>query len=212
MSGKLEQEAATFENKIRTISEHLKDKVLTPAEQEKERILSQATAEKERIIAQAEKKAEEIVRAAEEKARLTLSTAESSLRLAVRQAVDTLKIALEKEVLTRTLQGMIQETEQCTDLMKDLLFAVVQSAVGTGAGQVEIVLSNDLKKRLGDFLKGKIVAQAMHGIALSDDTIPSGFSVRFVDKGFSYEFTHEALIELLSEFVRPEMRSYLFEK
>ena len=212
MGGNLEQQTATFENKIRGISEYLKDKVLTPAEEEKAKMLAEANAEKERIIAQAEKKAEEIVRSAEEKARHTLSTTESSLRLAARQATDTLKLALEKEVLSRTVGTALRETEAKTDLMKELLAEVVRLAMKAGAGQVEIILSDDLKKRLGDFVKGEIAAQAAKGVALSGDKVPSGFSVRFADKGFSYEFTHEALVELLGEFVRPDIRSHLFGK
>ncbi len=212
MGGNLAQQAATFENKIQHISEYLKEQVLTPAEQERDRLLAEANAEKERIIAQAEKKAEEIVHAAEEKARLTLSTAESSLRLAARQAIDTLKLALEKEVLSRAIGAPVREATGSAEIMKAVLVEVVRFTVGGSVGQVEIVLSDDLKKRLGDFVKGEIAAVAAKGITLSDDRVPSGFSVRFVDKGFSYEFTAEALAELLADYLRPEVRSYLFAK
>jgi len=212
MGGNLAQQTATFENKIQNISEYLKEQVLTPAEQARDRLLAEANAEKERIIAQAEKKAEEIVRAAEEKARLTLSTAESSLRLAARQAIDTLKLALEKEVLSRTVGAAVREAEGNAEIMKAVILEVVRVTVGGNAGQVEVVLSDELKKRIGAFVKGEIAAAAAKGVTLSDDRVPSGFSVRFVDKGFSYEFTNEALTELLADYLRPELRTYLFAK
>ncbi len=212
MGGNLTQQTATFENKIQHISEYLKEQVLTPAEQERDRLIAEANAEKERIIAQAEKKAEEIVRAAEEKARLTLSTAESSLRLAARQAIDTLKLTLEKEVLSRTIGAAVAEATKNPEIMRTVLVEVVRFTVGSASGQVEIVLSDDLKKQLGDAVKSEIAAAAKQGIVLSDDRVPSGFSVRFVDKGFSYEFTHDALTELLADYLRPDLRAYLFAK
>jgi hypothetical protein len=68
-----------------------------------------------------------------------------------------------------------------------------------------------MRKQLGDFVKGEIAAKAAHGITLSDEKVPAGFTVIFKDKGFAYEFTHEALTELMGEFLRAEIRSYLFK-
>ncbi|HOW52993.1 MAG TPA: hypothetical protein PLV42_13230 [bacterium] len=211
MSGNLQEQAKTFENKIKDISEYLKSNVLSPAEQEKEKILADANAEKERIIAQADKKAEQIVRAAEEKARHTLSTMESSLRLAARQSVDTLKIALEKEVFAQTAGAALKGALTNTEVMKNLLSEVIRQTAAAGAGQVAIALSDDMKKQLGDFVKGEIAAKGAKGMALSDEKVPAGFTVIFKDKGFAYEFTPDALTELMGEFLRAEIRSYLFK-
>ncbi len=211
MSGNLQEQTKTFENKIKDISEYLKSNVLSPAEQEKEKILAEANAEKERIIAQAEKKAEQIVHAAEEKARLTLSTMESSLRLAARQSVDTLKITLEKEVFAQTVGAGLKGALSNTEVMKSLLAEVIRQTAAAGAGQVAIALSDDMKKQIGDFVKSEIAAKAARGITLSDEKVPAGFAVIFKDKGFTYEFTHEALVELMGEFLRSDIRGYLFK-
>lgn len=211
MAGDLHEQTKNFEHKVKDISDYLRTNVLSPAEQERDRIIAEANAEKDRIVAQAEKKAEQIVQAAEEKARRTIETAESSLRIAARQAIDTLKIALEKEVLSRIVGGKVRETLSDRAVMKELLGEVVRQTVASGMGQVSLTLSDDLRRDLGDTLKKDIAVQATGGITLSDETVPSGFVVKFVDKGFAYEFTHDAVRDLLGDLLRSDLREYLFK-
>jgi len=49
-------------------------------------------------------------------------------------------------------------------------------------------------------------------IVLSEDSVLSGFSVVLKDGRLVYDFSDESITELISEFLREDLRHYLFNK
>jgi V/A-type H+-transporting ATPase subunit E len=176
MSGQNNAGSATFNEKIKDISQYLRTSVLTPAESEKEEILRGAREEKDRIIAQAKAEAERIVREAEERARSEKNTLESSLRIAGRQAVDSLKLALEKEVLKQSIEipaGQVLSNEAA---VKEFIGRVLDASLA-GSPELEAVISDELKVKISASVISSMAASAKNKMTLSDESIPSGFAV-----------------------------------
>lgn len=206
-------ENPSFEEKINDISDYLKNKVLDPAEKEKENIVSQANQEKEKIINDAKKEAEKIISDAKSKAEHELKTLESSLRIASKQAVDSLKLVLEKEVLKQTLEEPANKSLNSEAVLKDFIAEVINIYMKSNeVSDLEVVLSDNMKSKLKDYIKSQAKDSFKDKIALSTERIPSGFSVVMKDKGMMFDFSQESIVELLSDYLRPELRKFLFEK
>lgn len=203
------QSPQTFETKMQNISEYLKGRVLDPAEQEKKNILAEAREESSRIIEEARKEAEKIVAEAKEHAEREKNSLHSALRIASKQAIDTLKLALEKSVLKQLVAEPVSGVISSEEVVKSFIAEVIKTTAGQS---VEIMISDDLKNKISDYVKNEIVAKSSSKIALSAENIPSGFAVVLSDKQLMLDFTEESLIELLSGFIRSELREYLFEK
>ncbi|HRX14874.1 MAG TPA: hypothetical protein P5123_01020 [Spirochaetota bacterium] len=203
------QSPQTFETKMQNISEYLKGRVLDPAEQEKKNILAEAREESSRIIEEARKEAEKIVAEAKEHAEREKNSLHSALRIASKQAVDTLKQALEKSLLKQLVAEPVSGVMSSEEVVKSFITEVIKTTDGQSA---EIMLSDDLKKKISDYVKSEIITKSSSKIALSAENIPSGFAVVLSDKQLMLDFAEESLVELLSGFVRSELREYLFEK
>ncbi len=201
------------EEKIRDISQYLRKNILDVAEDEKKKIIDEAETEKKRIIEDAEKKASEILKSAHEQAEQEKRNSESAIKIAAKQAVGILKQNLEKEVLKKVIDKPVKEINGNNDVMKELLKEVLNIYLTKEtSGASELVVSDKIKKDLSDFIKSEIIAMSNNKMTLSEETIPEGFAVTIKENGLMFDFSSSALIELISNYVRPEVRNYLFEK
>ncbi len=203
--------SGTFETKIKDITEYLKSSVITPAEEEKNKLLSEANAERDRILAAAKAEAERIIKSAELEAKRTKENLESSLRMSAKQSVAALKLTLEKEILAKSAAALKTELGD-EKALRDFITEAVKVYVGrTDAPDVQVAFSKELRPRLESFMKSQIAVISGGKVTLSDSTIPAGFSFMVKDSGVAFDFSHEALAELLGTYLRPELRKYLFQ-
>jgi V/A-type H+-transporting ATPase subunit E len=206
------QSQGSFEDKMQNISEYLKTKVIDPAQSEKAKILEEAEAEKKQILENAKNEADKIITEAKSQAEQEKASLNSALRIASRQAVDSLKIALESEVLTKSVQEPSGAVLSSEEIIKNTLNEIIDIYLNKGSESVELVLSDQLKAQMSDYLKNEIKQKSASNISLSSESVPTGFSVKLNQKQLVYDFTQESLVELLSTYLRPELRGYLFSK
>ncbi|MDA3900111.1 MAG: hypothetical protein PF637_06280 [Spirochaetes bacterium] len=203
------QAAQPFETKMRDISNYLKERVLDPAQQEKQAIIASAHEESNRIIEKAREEAAKIKADAQESAIREKNSLNSALRIASKQSIDTLKIALEKSVLKQVVEKPVSQVISSGELVKEFISDVVKTA---GDETLEVRLSDSLRGKIADYVRSEIIAKFSAKVTLSDESVPSGFAVILSDSQLMYDFSEESLTELLSSFVRSELRTYLFEK
>ena len=67
-----------------------------------------------------------------------------------------------------------------------------------------------MKGKLNDYLADAV--GKVSGIRLSAENVPSGFAVSVSGTGLRFDFTEESVVELLTEYIRPELRKMLFNK
>lgn len=201
---------SSLDSKIKDISDYLKSSVLEPAEQEKNEIIAKAEADAEKIVEEAKKQAEEMVLNAKKETDVLKQNADSALKIATRQSIDRLKTALEKEVLTFVAVKPVKEALKSESIVKELVTDVIKHYFG--GGEIALVLSDELKGKISSYLNEQVAAKGTDKIILSDETIPSGFSIVSDNGALKYDFSEESVEELLTEFIRPELRKMLFSK
>lgn len=201
---------STMDSKIKDITDFLKSSVLEPAETEKDKILENAKKEAEKIISEANKNAATIIANAKKEAEIIKHNAESALKIASKQSIDKLKMALEKEILTYSVVNPTKTVMQSEEFVKDFIFEFLKHYSEKGA--FSIVLSDSLKSKLKEYIKQQIAVKGLKEITLSDESLPSGFAVVAQNGILRYDFTDESVVELLTEYIRPELREALFSK
>lgn len=201
---------SSLDSKIKDISDYLKSSVIDPAEKEKENIILEAQKNAAKIIEDAEKKAAEMISKAKKESEVLKQNMDSALKIAAKQSVDKLKNALEKEVLSFSVNQPVKETLKSESVIKDFILEILKHY--SNLGSFTIALSDELKKSLSSYIEEQIGSMGVKGIKLSDEKLASGFAIVSENGVLRYDFTEESVIELLTEFIRPELRKALFSK
>lgn len=199
----------SLDSKIKDISDYLKSSVLDPANEQKDVIISQARNDAAGIIEEAKKEAALILKNAKKESESIKVNTESALKIAAKQSIDKLKMALEKEVLSFSVEEPVKSALKSEQLIKEFISEVIKQY---STGSFSIALNDSMKKNMSSYIESQIAAHAGSKITLSKETLPSGFSVISQNGVLRYDFTEESVIELLVEYLRPELRKSLFSK
>lgn len=204
---------STVSGKIQEISEHLKANIIEPAEREAKKIIDEAQQKSVEIIAAAEKEVQGITLESEKRAKQKLDSVEAALRLSGKQAITTLKKALEGEILNRTLGQPLAVVLEDEEVLKAIISEMVKAYVEHDfSGEIEILLSEKNREKLKNYIKSESTKAIKDGIKLSIESVGSGCKVIFKENHAVFDFSAEAVTELLAGFLRNELRSYIFEQ
>jgi len=204
---------STASGKIQEISEHLKANIIEPAEREAEKIIEEAQRKKDEIIAAAEKEAQAITLSLEKKAKQKLDSVEAALRLSGRQAITALKKAMEDDILNKTLGQPLSVVLEEEEVLKVIISEMVKAYVENDfSGEIEILLSEKNRNKLNNYIKSESAKAIKEGIKLSLESVGSGCKVIFKENHAVFDFSAEAVTELLAGFLRNDLRSYIFEE
>lgn len=204
---------STASGKIQEISEHLKANIIEPAEREAKKIIDEAQRKKGEIIASAEKEVQGITLESEKRAKQKLDSVEAALRLSGKQAITALKKALEGEILNRTLGQPLAVVLEDEEILKTIISEMVKAYVEHDfSGEIEILLSEKNREKLKNYIKSESTKAIKDGIRLSFESVGSGCKVIFTENHAVFDFSAEAVTELLAGFLRNELRSYIFEQ
>ena len=199
----------SLDSKMKDLSDYLRKSVLDPADEEKQNIIGNAEKDAAGIIENAKKEAEKIIKQAQTESDNIKAKTDSALNIAARQAIDTLKTAFEKEVLTSSVVKPVNEALKSDDIIKEFVAEVLKS-YSNDDGSYELSLSEEMKGKLNDYIADAVGKSS--GIKLSAENVPSGFAVSVSGSGLKFDFTDESVVELLTEYIRPELRKILFNK
>ncbi len=211
MSDNSSVKIGSLDSKIQEISDYLKSSVIEPAQEEKQSLIEEGEKEKERIITEAKAEAEKIIKKAQSEADTLKQNTESALKIAAKQAIDRVKLAVEKEVLNFSVNEPVKDALKSDEIIKYFVSEVIEQYADSKINYT-ITLSDSTREKVSSYLEQQIKSKALEGIQISKDSLPSGFSVTFGDESLKIDFTQESIVELFTEYIRPELRKTLFEK
>lgn len=181
------------------------------AEAEAARIIEKAKNDAKAIKAQAQAEAEMIVKQAGEQGDLLKNSAESAVRQASRDILLKLQQELESRI-NRAVSGTAEQAmtpEFMAGLIRDLAakFATAPNAQITVLSAAKDV--NALNAALTSALKSSLSAQPK---VFADSGIKGGLEVSFKDGQVYFDFTAEAVTELVGAYVGTRLASMLENK
>ncbi|MDR1429644.1 MAG: V-type ATP synthase subunit E [Spirochaetaceae bacterium] len=192
---------------LQELIDKIKKDGIESASEEAVKIKRQAEADAGGIISAAKKEADALIAAAKADA----GRAEKAGIAAVEQASRNLVLAFKGEI-----QGLLDKLVQKEtgaaygpDTLKNAIPEVVKGWA-SGADSLQVILSEADRGALENFFRDKLSAVLKGGVDLkSDRNLGGGFRIAEKDGSAYYDFSAEAVAELLSAYLNPRLADIL---
>ena len=182
---------------------------IAKAEQEKEAILTAAKQEAEAIVAAAKAEAETLARNAQAQADASSRKASEAIRQAARDTV----IALKADLLTRlnaVTKACIGEA-MTPEVMEQIILKMAESyGKSSDSEALEVLLPKKEQDQTESYLKSRLLAELKADPEIHFTTdFNSGLQISFRGTEVYFDFSDDALSEVLCRFVGPKLTAVI---
>jgi V/A-type H+-transporting ATPase subunit E len=194
---------------VQELIDKIKKDGINSASEEAARIKQKAETEASEILEAAKKESAQIVTRGKQDAERFEKAGVAALEQAGRNLLlvfkDEIQALLDKIVAEQV--GKAYGDEVLKAVLPDLIKA--WGAAG-GSDSLAVMLPEAALKKLQDFFKGKLAAQLKKGVELkSDRNLAGGFRIAEKDGSAYYDFTADAVTELLCAYLNPRLAEIL---
>ncbi len=199
-------------DKVREICDALRRETLEPAQEEANRIIADAKAERDRIVQHAEREAESVLEAARsqiEKERLVFK---SSMDQASKQSLEALRQSVEHQLFHPEVAENIDKRMADSEIVAKLIQAIVKSVEKEGlqTDMVALIPKTVSAEKVNALLAKQILDKLKdHAVKLGEFT--GGAQVKLVGKKMTIDISSQALVELLTRYLRDDFRQLFFK-
>ena len=192
--------------KLDSLIEKIKKEGVEDAQKQSEEILKDAKQKASSITEKAQKEADKIIEDGKKKAEQFKKNAESDLQQAARNTQ-----LLLKEKITNLFDNVFKREvgEKLTpDFLKELILKIVGS--WTENSETEIVVNEKDKKKLEDLLFSGVKKEMKDSITIrASKEVVSGFQIGMKDSQVYYDFSDEAIADVLKTLISPGLKEIL---
>lgn len=200
-----------MEVQLQELIEQIKKDGVEAASIEAERIVDEAKANAERIIADARSEADKILATAKsENERMVKSSEE-----AIRQAGRNLLISF-RESVTREIKAIVSESvadAYSSESLAALIIKAVENwSKNPDAEDITVILNESELTELENLILAGIKGKINKGITLkANDNFDGGFRIAVNNDGAYYDYSAEAVVDMLSAYLSPKVIKLLKE-
>ena len=200
-----------MEIQLQELIDQIKKDGVQNAEAQAESILNSAKAEAQKIISEAQAQADKIMLNAKVENDRMVKSGED----AIRQAGRNLLISF-RESVTRELKAIVGENVAgvyASDSFAQLIVKAVEAWAGKpDAEDVSVVLNSEDLKAMEESLLAELKAKMLNGVTLkASDNFDGGFRIAEKDGGAYYDYSQEAVVDMLSNYLSPKVTAILKE-
>lgn len=200
-----------MEIQLQELIDQIKKEGVEAAEAQAVSILESAKAQAEKIISDANAKANIILTDAKNENERTVRSGED----AIRQAGRNLLISF-RESVTKELNAIIGENVSSvysSDALSQLIVKAVESWLSKpDVTDISVILGNDDLARLEASLLSGLKAKMLNGVTLkANDNFDGGFRIAINDDGAYYDYSKDAVTDMLSNYLSPKLTALLKE-
>lgn len=182
------------------VAENEAKNIVDSAKSEAERIVADAKAQADRILAEAKAENEKMVKSSDD---------------AIRQAGRNLLISF-RESVTKELDAIIGETVNSVysaDSLSQLVVNVVESwASKPDVDNIEVILNSNDVQLLEKTALSSLKERISKGVTLkANDNFDGGFRIAVNDGGAYYDYSTEAVVDMMSNYLSPKVVKLLKE-
>lgn len=200
-----------MEIQLQELIEQIKKDGVEVAETEAEAIIKAANEKAEKIIADAQAQADKILLDAKKENEKMVKSSED----AIRQAGRNLLISF-RESVTKELNGILNKNVNAvysSEALAEIIINVVESwAKNPEAENITVIINSESLKLLEDTLIAGFKEKMVAGVTLkAGDNFDAGFRISANNTGAYYDYSAEAVIEMLSAYLSPKVTELLKE-
>ncbi len=200
-----------MEIQLQELIDQIKKDGVEAAEAEAAAILSKAKAEAEAILSDAEAKAAELLANAKNENERMVKSGEDALRQAGRNLLISFR-----ESVAREMSGMIREQVDAvysSQRLADLIVHVVEDwSKNPDAEDLDVILNGESLQAFEETLIAGLKEKMLDGVTLkAGDNFDGGFRIALNNGSVYYDYSAEAVVEMLSAYLSPKVAQLLKE-
>ncbi len=200
-----------MEIQLQELIDQIKKDGVSAAEVEAKAIVDSAKSEAEKIIADAKAQAETILANAKTENDRMVKSSED----AIRQAGRNLLISF-RESVTRELNAIVSKNVSkvySSDALAELIVKVVEGwSAKPDTEDLSVILSSEDLKSLEEALLAELNTKMLGGVTLkANDNFDGGFRIAVNDGGVYYDYSADAVVDMLSNYLSPKVTELLKE-
>lgn len=199
------------QDKIDKICDALRRQTLEPAEIQAAKIIEEANQQAKSMILHAEKRADEICLEAQKQVEKDKHIFQSSLGQAAKEAVEHLRQTIENQLFNPELESEVRNASKDPKIIAMIINALVEAIEkrGFSADLLAYIPKNISPRTVSAILlDGVLKKLGEEGIDVGD--FYGGAKIKIVNRKMTLDMSDEALKELLGQFVRKDLRKFLF--
>ncbi|MDR2535477.1 MAG: V-type ATP synthase subunit E [Treponema sp.] len=193
---------------LQELIDKIKKDGIESASDEALRVKSQAEGEAKRIVEAAQREAEAVIA----KGKADAERSEKASIAAVEQASRNLVLAFKGEIQSLLDKIIARElgASYSEDTLKTILPGLISAWTSKGSDGLTVLLAEGELKKLQAYFDEKLAAELKGGLELkSDRSLSAGFRIGNKDGSAYYDFSAEAVAELLSAYLNPRLAEIL---
>ena len=200
-----------MEIQLQELIEQIKKDGVEVAENEANTIVEDAKAQAQKIIADAQAQADKILANAKaENERMTKSAED-----AIRQAGRNLLLSF-RESVARELNAIVSENVAAvysSDALVKLIVNIVEKwAQNPDAEDISVILNSEDLSKLEETLLAGLKEKMLQGVTLkASDNFDGGFRIAVSGGSAYYDYSAEAVVDMLSNYLSPKVSKLLKE-
>ena len=200
-----------MEIQLQELIAQIKKDGVEAAETQAEAILNTAKTEAEKIISDAQAQADKILLNAKVENEKMVKSGEDALRQAGRNLLISFRESVNKEVkaiVNENVSGVYS-----SDAFSGLIIGAVENwAQKPDVEDISVILNGEDLKKLEDTLLAGLKAKVQKGVTLkANDNFDGGFRIAVNDSGAYYDYSAEAVTDMLSNYLSPKVTALLRE-
>ena len=197
-----------MEIQLQELIDKIKKDGIETASEEAGRLKREAEAEAARIISSAQKEAQDIIN----QGKVEAERAEKASKAALEQASRNIILTFKGEVqsLLDKIVAQAANSSYNEDTLKAVLPEIFKAWASKGTSSLNLLLSEENLNKLKSWAAGALSNEFKNGVELkSDRNLNAGFRIANKDGSAYYDFSAEAVAELLSSYLNPHLAEVL---
>ncbi len=200
-----------MEIQLQELIDQIKNDGVKAAETEAASILESAKAEAEKIISDAKAEAEKIMLEAKAQNERFVRSGEDSIRQAGRNLLISFRESVAKEL--NAVVGDNVKAALSSDVLARLILTAVENwTKDTEAGDISVLIGSRELASMEEELLAGLKERMCQGVTLkADDNFEGGFRISVQNGQAYYDYSAEAVTELLSVYLTPKLITLMKE-
>lgn len=200
-----------MEIQLQELIEQIKKDGVEVAENKAEAIIENAKAEADKIVANAKAQADKILASAKAENERMVTSSEDAIRQAGRNLLISFRESVSNE-LNAILNQKVNEVYSSEKLAELILNVVEVWANKPDAEDIAVILNDNSLKELESCLVLAIKERMLKGVTLkAGDNFDGGFRIAVNNGSAYYDYSSEAVVEMLSNYLSPKVTELLRE-
>ncbi|GAA6492501.1 V-type ATP synthase subunit E [Candidatus Bariatricus faecipullorum] len=200
-----------MEIQLQELIDQIKKDGVETAEAQAESILNSAKAEAEEIVARAQAQADKILLDAKNENDRIVKSGEEAIRQAGRNLLISFRDSVSRE-LSAIVRENVSDVYSSDALSKIIVSAVESWAAKPDADDLSVILNSNELEALEKNAIAELNEKMRKGVTLkASDSFDGGFRIAEKDGQVYYDYSTEAVVEMLSNYLNPKVTEIMKE-